>query len=508
MASSGPATTGQRTADADAAAAATHDGLRLVRRVTRDRPRVPTVPSCVSYSAHLSAHPDLAQAAVDTVTGGAALGDHARARAAAVGEAVERYCGNLVPDTLPVAPWSRLVRDGRDAVDPREFALYSPAQHARRGFPFVAMSPELPIGWVAGHDLADARQVLVPASLTYVNYFRGAHRSEPPTNYPLLAGTAAGATLEEARLAALREVLERDAVTLWWLSGAPATPLYPEARPTRADAAGALPAAAGATCSPADLAAEADTSPVAPARTGPLAEALREAASAGLCVTLLSIPSTFDVVVAGAFIEDPVRRLVAFGSACRATADEAAAKALTEAVGTHETCLELLDHEGDFWNAVRRGRAGRGPYRPHREDRAYLDDFRSDWRDVNDVRLHLQVYLDPRTQDSRLDRLRFPGTARYPRTVADASGPAALDDHVRMLAEQGLRVVSVDLTAPEVRAAGFHVVRVLVPGLTCNAPAAFPFLGGRRLYHEPVARGWLPRPPREADLVLAPLPFS
>ncbi|MEU6709385.1 YcaO-like family protein [Streptomyces wuyuanensis] len=503
MASSGPATTGQRTA-ADAAAA-THDALRLVRRVTRDRPRVPTVPSCVSYSAHLSTHPDLAQAAVDTVTGGAALGDHARARAAAVGEAVERYCGNLVPDTLPVAPWSRLVRDGRDAVDPREFALYSPAQYARRGFPFVAMSPELPIGWSAGHDLVDARQVLVPASLTYVNYFRGAHRSEPPTNYPLLAGTAAGATLEEARLAALREVLERDAVTLWWLSGAPATPLYPEASPPRAQPAGAPPAVAG---SPADLMSEADAPPVAPAQAGPLATALREAASAGLRVTLLRIPSAFDVVVAGAFIEDPARRLVAFGSACRSTADEAAAKALTEAVGTHETGLELLDIEGDFWSAVHHGRTRRGPYRPHREDRAYLDGFRSDWRDVNDVRLHLQVYLDPRTQDSRLDRLRYPGTARHPRTLADASGPAVLDDHVRMLAAHGLRVVSVDLTAPEVRAAGFHVVRVLVPGLTCNAPAAFPFLGGRRLYHEPVARGWLPRPPREADLVLAPLPFS
>ncbi|MFJ6945996.1 YcaO-like family protein [Streptomyces wuyuanensis] len=499
MASSGPATTGQRTADADAAAAATHDALRLVQRVTRDRPRVPTVPSCVSYSAHLSTHPDLAQAAVDTVTGGAALGDHARARAAAVGEAVERYCGNLVPDTLPVAPWSRLVRDGRDAVDPREFALYSSAQYARRGFPFVAMSPELPIGWSAGHDLVDARQVLVPASLTYVNYFRGTHRSEPPTNYPLLAGTAAGATLEEARLAALREVLERDAVTLWWLSGAPATPLYPEASPPRAQSAGA---------SPEELTAEADAPPVAPAQAGPLAAALREAASAGLRVTLLRIPCAFDVVVAGAFIEDPARRLVAFGSACRSTADEAAAKALTEAVGTHETGLELLDHEGDFWSAVHHGRTRRGPYRPHREDRAYLDDFRSDWRDVNDVRLHLQVYLDPRTQDSRLDRLRCPGTARHPRTLADASGPAALDDHVRMLAAQGLRVVSVDLTAPEVRAAGCHVVRVLVPGLTCNAPAAFPFLGGRRLYHEPVARGWLPRPPREADLVLAPLPFS
>ncbi|MFJ6636540.1 YcaO-like family protein [Streptomyces sp. NPDC091376] len=451
-----------------------HDGLRLVRYVVQDRPRVPVLPSCVSYSAHLSTHPEIAAAAVDTVTGGAALGDHDLARAAAVGEAVERYCGNLVPDALPIDTWTRLVRAGRPATDPRDFALYSPTQYAQRGFPFVAMAPDLPIAWTIGRDLASDEEVLVPASLTYVNYFRGARRAEPPTNYPILAGTAAGASRQAAQLAALREVLERDAVTLWWLSGASAAP----------------------------LALDADDR---------ITTALSEAEAGGLHVTFLRIPSTFDITVAGVFIEDPERGLVAFGSACRSTPEDSAAKALTEAVGMHETGLELLAHEGDFWTAVRSGRIGHRPYRPHRHDRAYLRDFRADWRDVNDVRLHLQVYLDPRTQGSRLDRLRAPGTARNTPPAPDGRGhrePAGMDDHLRMLADQGLRAIAVDLTPPQVRAAGFHVVRVLVPGLTCNAPAAFPFLGGRRLYHEPVARGWLPRPPREGELVRAPLPFS
>ncbi|MEG3627834.1 YcaO-like family protein [Streptomyces poriticola] len=439
----------------------------LVERVTRDRPRIETVPSCVSYSAHLSARSEYAPCAVDTVTGGAALGDHDKARAAALGEAVERYCGNAVPPTLPITSHRRLGRAGRPAVDPREFALYSPSQYARRAFPFAAMTPDLEIAWVPGRDLTDGGEVLVPASLAYVNYFRGPHSAEPATNYPLLAGTAAGPGPEQAQRAALEEVLERDAVTVWWLSGAPATALVPEPG-------------------------------------GPVAAAAEEARAAGLRVTFLRIPSTFDITVAGAFIEDPARHLVAFGSACRATAEASAAKALTEAVGMHETGLELLDHDGDFWSGVRAGRHSRRPYRPHRRDRAYRDDFRSDLRDINDVRLHMQFHLDPRTQGPRLDRLRAPGTSR-PRTPASTGGTEGL---VRQLTAHGLRAVAVDLTTPDVRAAGLHVARVLVPGLTCNAPAAFPFLGGRRLYEEPVARGWLPGPLTEDGLVRAPLPFS
>ncbi|MFJ3616791.1 YcaO-like family protein [Streptomyces iakyrus] len=433
----------------------------LIERVTRDRPRVETVPSCVSYSAHLSARSASAPYAVDTVTGGAALGDHQRARDAAMGEAVERYCGNAVPPALPLASYGQLARAGTPAVDPREFALYSPSQYAQRGFPFVPMASDLEIAWVPGTDLTDGEEVLVPASLAYVNYFRGPHATEPPTNYPLLAGTAAGRSPEQARRAALEEVLERDAVTVWWLSGAPATALVPEPG-------------------------------------GPVAAAVGEARAAGLRVTLLLIPSTFDVIVVGAFIEDPARRLVAFGSACRSTVEAAAAKALTEAVGMHETGLELLEHDGDFWTGVRAGRYSHRPYRPYRSDRAYRDDFRADLRDINDVCLHVQYHLDPRTQGSRLDRLRAPGPSR-PAPPGAGSGTATTS---------GPRAIAVDLTTPEVRAAGLHVTRVLVPGLSCNAPAAFPFLGGRRLYEEPVARGWVPGPLAEADLVLEPLPFS
>ncbi|MBB0232986.1 YcaO-like family protein, partial [Streptomyces calidiresistens] len=272
---------------------------------------------------------------------------------------------------------------------------------------------------------------------------------------------------DRARAAALREVLERDAVTRWWIGGAPAHRLFDAAPP------GDTPEAVA------------------------LRLALAQAADAGLRVGLLRVPCPVGVVVAAAFIEDPARRLVAFGSACRPTAVEAAAKAFTEAIGTHEASLELLDPDSGFHRAVRAGRVDPRPFRPHRADRRYALDFRPDLRDVNDVRLHLQLHLDPAVQDGRLDRLRRPlpplpatdpraGTAGEP---VGADLPALLD----LMARHDLRVIAVDLTTPRVREHGWHVARIIVPGLVGNAPAAFPFLGF------PIGPG---------GPVLHPLPFS
>ncbi|MFI6484765.1 YcaO-like family protein [Nonomuraea sp. NPDC050663] len=389
----------------------------MIAQVRRDTPADPVIASLISYTATGS-----------EITGGAALGDDEAARLAAIGEAVERHCANQVPADLRRAAYRELTEP---AVHPGSFALYSPAQYRARGFPFVPMTPDLEITWAPAEDLTSGEKVLVPASLVYVNYFAGPRRSEPPTNYPVLAGTAAGPTLEGARQAALREVLERDAVTVWWHGGSPASPLP---KPVK----------------------------------GPLATALGEAADAGLTVSLLRIPTPFDAIVAGAFVEDRARRVVGFGSACRATEEEAAAKAFTEAIGTYETGRVLLRRD-----------VGQRPYLRRRADRRYLDDLPRGWRDVNDVRLHVQVYLDERLQDGGLDRLRLP------------SGPE-LSETPRSLTEQGFRAYAVDLTMPDT---GLHVARVLVPGLYCDAPAAFPFLGGARL-------------PASPDLARQPLPFA
>jgi ribosomal protein S12 methylthiotransferase accessory factor len=82
------------------------------------------------------------------------------------------------------------------------------------------------LGWVAGMGLADGRRVLVPADLCLR---RPRHRRALALTSPLSTGCAAGPTPEAARLRALLELVERDAVALWWIGGQRARPLALEA---------------------------------------------------------------------------------------------------------------------------------------------------------------------------------------------------------------------------------------------------------------------------------------
>ncbi|MET9241253.1 YcaO-like family protein [Nonomuraea sp. NPDC003709] len=388
----------------------------LITRVVREPS---ALDACVIYRAYVAATDRFASWKADRVAGGASF-DKNQARKAAVGEAVERYCGNAIPDGLPRGSHAELAAD---AIDPQNFALYAPHQYAAPGFPFTPLTRDLEIEWTTGRDLVSGTDVLVPAPLVYLNYTRPPH-----TNMHANAGIAAGADRARAERSALEELFERDAVTLWWLRGQQATRFTPH----------------------------------------DLARPVAEAAGRGLSVTFLTIPSAFGVPVIGAFLEDRARQVVAFGTACRSEPEAAAAKAFTEAAVSYTMSLGLLDGDAAVW------RTSDHPYRPYRADRTYRDAFRPDWHDLTDLELNLQLFLDPRMQGPLLDRLREPRPGPPP-------SPVDPDSYVSRLAAAGLQAVSVDLTTPDVRATGLSVVRVVAPGLYGNAPAAFPFLGGSRL---------------------------
>ena len=124
---------------------------------------------------------------------GCSFSDEDAAIGAAIGEAAERYCGNLVPSGLTVASHDDLVARGCPAIDPRDLALYSFEQFSARGFPFVPFTPDLEVRWVRGRDVLRGGPVWVPASLVWTTYFEGEPtRAEPRTNGTLYAGIAAG----------------------------------------------------------------------------------------------------------------------------------------------------------------------------------------------------------------------------------------------------------------------------------------------------------------------------
>jgi ribosomal protein S12 methylthiotransferase accessory factor len=76
------------------------------------------------------------------------------------------------------------------------------------------------------------------------------------------------------------------------------------------------------------------------------------------------------------------------------------------------------------------------------------------------------------------------------------------------LAERGVSAYAVDVTSPDVRSGGFHVVRVIAPEL-CQLDVLQHgrFLGGSRLYDAAYEAGLVPRPLVLADLNPDPHPF-
>lgn len=439
--------------------------VSAVRQATEETSWLPSLNAWVAGVSAISTRlPWLA----DRVATGAAFNDSRAARNAAIGEAVERYCGNFVPAGLRRSSYHELIEQGERAIDPLDLCLYADDQYDAPGFPFVRFTRDVEVLWTRGSDLLDGEATWVPGSLVWVNWHHGPRRGEPATNYPYLAGLAAGTSRADAEGRAIEELIERDAIEIWWRTRPPAARI--------------------------DLGSD----------PGLLADLV---VPSGRPVTfdLLSVPSPSGPPVIAAILQDAEHDIVTLGSASRLDPVGAARKAAAEAATLRAYSLGLLDPQGAVWQAAAAGVADGACLKPWRADRAYERSYRLDWTDVTDLGCQSQLYLDPGMRRWVEPVLDGP-------TVAFAGVRAFAGDRrqvgIAALAEQGLRPVSVDLTTADVALAGLSVVRVVAPGLYGNAPAAFPYLGGERQRKLPVRLGWLRRAPSHDSLVRAPLPHT
>jgi ribosomal protein S12 methylthiotransferase accessory factor len=80
---------------------------------------------------------------------------------------------------------------------------------------------------------------------------------------------------------------------------------------------------------------------------------------------------------------------------------------------------------------------------------------------------------------------RLAGGPALPLAAVPSLPDDSRDGYVRLLRQRGLQAIAVDVTTPDVLSCGLHVARVVVPGLRCTAPAAFPFLGASPLTGSP-----------------------
>lgn len=435
-----------------------------MRRVVA-QPATPELPGAfVAYSAEVADTRRFAPWTADRYAFGASLGNEKDAQAAAIGEAVERYCGNAPPSMLRQASYDSLAAAGESAVHPADWVLYSANQYAARGFSFVPMTTDLPLRWVAGLDLTADQPVLVPASLVYLNFRHGQYASEPPTNGVILPGIAAGRSRAEAECNAIAEVVERDAVTLWWQQNAPTVGVRWRSSPQlRALMAPRNP-------------------------------------SSRLDFDMFAVPNEFEAPVVGALLRDPDLDIVTMGSSCRADPLAAMEKALVEAIQLRAFSVDLLDTESRIWRGAQGGLHDSRCFFAYRPDRSYLNCVSADFGEADDFAMHAQLYLDPRMR-GYLRRIRSPSAYVDPGQVRGLVG----DERSALLSrliQAGRRVISVDVTTSDIAAIGIRVVRVLIPGLYPNGPASLPFLGGSRLYRSCTDGSLL----MSDELVRAPIP--
>ncbi|WP_206184764.1 TOMM precursor leader peptide-binding protein [Thermoactinospora rubra] len=141
------------------------------------------------------------------------------AKVGALCEAVERYCGSRFGDEPTVRDTFACL--GAPAVHPDECQLFHPRQYRERDRWNAAQMPfqHIPepfrddevIDWTPVWSLTWDRRRLVPTDLLY-------YRGDAP--HPAMRansnGGAAGGSLEDAILQGFLELVERDAVALWW----------------------------------------------------------------------------------------------------------------------------------------------------------------------------------------------------------------------------------------------------------------------------------------------------
>ena len=350
---------------------------------------------------------------------------------------------------LCYVPWERLrvarAADLDGAADPATFGLFSPAQYAREGFPFRPFTRELEVTWIDAVELRAGRPAWVPAELVFL--------ADPVTGdaarigYATSSGAACAPTPERALLGGLLELCERDAFAILWADrlSLPLLDWREHAELVELD---------GRTF----------------ARTG------LEYAAIDLS-PFHRLPSVLGVVRA----PDADPPVLAVGAGTATTVERAWFKALSEAFACRAAARMLL------------ARSAAPP--PAREIRTF-DDHVLWWA-------RRPTASAARFLDGSRERVDVRAVEPLPATAA-----AAIRVVLGRIADAGTTAYGVDVTSPDLRTLGLHVVKTLAPGLAMlDVAHGGRFLGSRRLTHAAAELGLLPAPLAPGDLNPDPHPF-
>jgi ribosomal protein S12 methylthiotransferase accessory factor len=365
--------------------------------------------------------------------GGAAI-DPDRARARALGEAVERYCGATIANhEFVFGSYDELPGSG---TPPSSFALFSAAQYADPSFPWRPFNDETRVRWVRGESLVSREPKWVPASMVFVPYRPADGDLETPIVRSISTGLALGMTRASAIIAGLCEVIERDAVSLTWQARLSRERLSIETAPSD------------------------------------ICDAVGRFTDVGLEVELVDISTDIPIpsVLAIAIGDDPDSPAVAVASASDPNLGAAAFKSLEELANTRKFARVVQDS-----------------LRPIEVDAA------NNHPQVTDQRHHIAFYCP----QSAKPLAAFLWAARAYHDFPEQSSTRfhseeqELNRLVELVAAGGYDIIVVDVTSADIRSLGLHVVHVFIPGMhPLFIGHRFRALGGDRLYQVPQRLGF------------------
>jgi ribosomal protein S12 methylthiotransferase accessory factor len=368
--------------------------------------------------------------------------------AAALGEVAERYSASWIPGDLVLATANEL---GDLAVDPGRFALFHPSQYENPSFPFKPFARDTRLLWTLGVELPFGEPAYLPAQLVYLRWRSPVETGEQPIGYSTSNGAACAATFAEAVLRGLLELVERDAFMLTWY-GRLSLPRLDSTADLELDAFGERYfRPAGVRYRTVDLSAFHD------------------------------VPTVVGVVRGRSGDGAPL----SVGASAARTVGEAWKNALAEAFAVR-AWARAMKHEG-------RTAA-----------------FAADFADLDSFDDHILLYAS----EEHARHADFLDGSQELRAVGEVSPlegetvGAQIAALCERLAASGVRAYAVDVTAPDIAAAGLCVAKVVAPELQpLDVAYDGRFLGGNRLYSAAFERGLAAAPATFDDLNAYPHPF-
>lgn len=364
---------------------------------------------------------------------------------AAIGEAMERYSSAFFDkEDLIFSSYKNL---GVDAVHPSKFAYYHQRQYQMKDFPFKEFTEDTKVRWTWGYSLIQKKPILVPAASVYLPY-NPQSEDEALIWFPVSTGLSCAQSLEEAVLKGIFEVIERDCFSVLWFN-ALSMPII-------------------------DVNSSLEINQLFKSRFE-----LPNCKYYLIDMTLdIKIPSILGIL-------DDQKGGILIAASTRLNFINAIKKTLLELAQGRITWKK------DFVQGVD-------------------DIFRDDYSDIVDfhsrVRLFTNKYMKKEMQfvyDSK-ERRMINGT--YPIYPSKIKEQLAIT--IKKIKESGYDVITFDLTTEDIRSAGYHVVRVVIPGFTeITNDHTKPRAGGNRIYDIPHKLNLRKEPLKFDELNPVPHPF-